>query len=105
VLDLVIADLRMTPVSGLDVLRAVKQTTPDLEVILMTDYGTVETAVEAMRLGAFDFITKPLQHVEMLLRVRNALEKRRHARDSICPIRGRERLPPHGDHRHQRGDA
>ena len=50
-----------------------KQTTPDLEVILMTDYGTVETAVEAMRLGAFDFITKPLQHVEMLLRVRNAL--------------------------------
>jgi DNA-binding NtrC family response regulator len=81
VLDLVIADLRMTPVSGLDVLRAVKQTTPDLEVILMTGYGTVETAVEAMKLGAFDFITKPFQHEEILLRVRNALEKRRLARE------------------------
>jgi DNA-binding NtrC family response regulator len=77
VLDLVIADLRMTPVSGLDVLRAVKQTTPDVEIILMTGYGTVETAVEAMKLGAFDFIAKPFRHDEILLRVRNAIEKRR----------------------------
>jgi len=81
VLDLVIADLRMTPISGLDVLRAVKQTTPDVEVILMTGYGTVETAVEAMKLGAFDFITKPFQHEEILIRVRNALEKCRLARE------------------------
>ena len=81
VLDLVIADLRMAPVSGLDVLRVVKQTTPDVEVILMTGFGTVETAVEAMKLGAFDFIAKPFQVEEILIRVRNALEKRRLARE------------------------
>ena len=77
VFDLVIADLKMEPVSGLDLLRLVKQMSPDVEVILMTAYGTVESAVEAMKLGAFDFITKPFLVEEILLRVQNALEKRR----------------------------
>lgn len=77
VFDLVVTDLKMEPVSGLDLLRLVKQTTPDVEVMLMTAFGTIEAAVEAMRLGAFDFITKPFQPEEILLRVRNALEKRR----------------------------
>lgn len=77
VFDLVITDLKMEPLSGLDLLRLVKQLSPDVEVILMTAFGTVESAVEAMKLGAFDFITKPFQPEEILLRVRNALEKRR----------------------------
>src|SRR5262249_22396374 len=76
VFDLVVADLSMDDVSGLDVLRHVKQTTPEVEVILMTGYGTIESAVEAMKLGAYDFITKPFQSEEILLRVRNALDKR-----------------------------
>jgi two-component system response regulator HydG len=77
VFDVVITDLKMEPLSGLDVLRLVKQMNPDLEVILMTAFGTIEAAVEAMKLGAFDFITKPFQKEEILLRVRNALDKRR----------------------------
>jgi DNA-binding NtrC family response regulator len=77
VFDLVIADLKMERLTGLDLLRLVKHATPAIEVILMTGYGTVESAVEAMKLGAFDFITKPFQLEEILLRVRNALEKRR----------------------------
>ena len=77
VFDLVIADLKMEPISGLDLLRQVKQVSPEVEVIMMTAFGTVEAAVDAMRLGAFDFITKPFQPDEILLRVRNALEKRR----------------------------
>jgi DNA-binding NtrC family response regulator len=77
VFDLVLADLRMEPISGLDLLRLVKQMSPDTEVILMTAFGTIESAVEAMKLGAFDFVTKPFQAEEILLRVRNALEKRR----------------------------
>ena len=77
VFDLVIADLNMEDLSGLDVLRHVKQMSPDVEVILMTGYGTIESAVEAMKLGAFDFITKPFQSEEILLRVRNAADKRR----------------------------
>lgn len=76
VFELIITDLRMEPVSGLDLLRSVKQMSPDIEVMLMTAYGSIETAVEAMKLGAFDFITKPFQTEEILLRVRNALEKR-----------------------------
>ncbi len=77
VFHLVIADLKMEPVSGLDLLRLVKQMSPDVEVILMTAFGTIEAAVEAMKLGAFDFVTKPFQAEEILLRVRNALERRR----------------------------
>jgi DNA-binding NtrC family response regulator len=77
VFDLVIADLKMEPLSGLDLLRLVKQMSPDVEVILITAFGTIEVAVEAMRQGAFDFITKPFQVEEILLRVRNALEKHR----------------------------
>ena len=76
VFELVITDLRMKPISGLDLLRSVKQMSPGTEVMLMTAYGSIETAVEAMKLGAFDFITKPFQPEEILLRVRNALEKR-----------------------------
>jgi DNA-binding NtrC family response regulator len=76
VVDLVVADLRMDGVSGLDLLRHVKQTSPDVEVIVMTAYGTIEAAVDAMKLGAFDFITKPFEMEEVLLRVRNALERR-----------------------------
>ncbi len=75
VFDLLITDLHMEPMSGMDLLRAVKQTQPDLEAIVVTAFGTVETAVEAMKLRAFDFVTKPFQTDEILLRVRNALEK------------------------------
>src|SRR5574341_1775283 len=74
-LDLLITDLHMEPVSGLDLLRTVKQTSPDLEVIVVTAFGTIEAAVDAMKLGAFDFVAKPFQAEEILTRVRNALEK------------------------------
>jgi len=74
--DLVITDLKMDGVSGLDLLRLVKQGHPGVEVILMTAFGTIEAAVDAMKLGAFDFITKPFYMEEILLRVRNASEKR-----------------------------
>ncbi len=73
--DLVITDLRMEPMSGLELLKRVKQTNPDLEVIVVSGAGTIEAAVDAMKLKAFDFITKPFQVDEILLRVRNALEK------------------------------
>jgi two-component system, NtrC family, response regulator HydG len=73
--DLIIADLRMGPVSGMDLLRVVKQEQPRVEVILMTAFGTLTTAVEAIKLGAFDFVGKPFQNEELLLRVRNALDK------------------------------
>lgn len=77
IFDLVITDLHMEPMSGLELLKAIKPGRPDLEVIVVTAYGTIDVAVEAMKLGAFDFVTKPFQPEEILLRARNALEKSR----------------------------
>ncbi len=83
VFDLVITDLKMKPVSGLDLLRLVKQLSADVEVIVVSAFGTIESAVDAMKLSAFDFITKPFQVEEILVRVRNALEKRRLTLENI----------------------
>src|SRR5262249_58446697 len=64
---LVLLDLRLPRLSGLEVLKQLKQTTPDLAVIVMTAYATVEHAVQAMKEGAFDFLTKPMTpgHLEL----------------------------------------
>jgi two-component system response regulator HydG len=75
--DLVITDLRMGRSSGIDVLRAVKKSFALTEVIVMTAYGTIESAVEAMRLGAHDYIQKPFTEQELLMKVDRALAKRR----------------------------
>jgi DNA-binding NtrC family response regulator len=75
--DFVITDLKMDGATGVDVLKAITAIDAEVPIMIITGFGTVETAVEAMKLGAFDFITKPFQLEEILLRVRNALEKRR----------------------------
>ena len=75
--DLVITDLRMGPVDGLGVLKQVKDTHPMTEVIVMTAYGSIESAVSAMRLGACDYIQKPYTEEELLVKVERALEQRR----------------------------
>src|SRR6202171_6226903 len=75
--DVVLTDLRMGTKDGIDVLRATKDSHPLTEVILMTAYGTIESAVEAMRLGAFDYIQKPFTEQELLVKVAKALDNRR----------------------------
>ena len=74
--DLVLTDLRMGGRDGMDVLRHVKETTPLTEVIVMTAYGTIESAVEAMRIGAYDYIQKPFTEDELVVKVQKAVEKR-----------------------------
>lgn len=74
--DVVLTDLKMPGLTGIDLLKAVRTLDPDLEVVVMTAYGTVETAVEAMKEGAYDFVSKPLKRVELIKCVRKALEKR-----------------------------
>ena len=71
-----LTDLKMPGMDGLELMRRARATDPSLEVILMTAYGTVETAVDAMRAGAYDFVTKPLKRSELTRTVRKALEKR-----------------------------
>src|SRR4051794_9278799 len=60
-IDLVLADIMMPKMNGVELLRAVKAVAPSCEMIMMTAFGTVENAVECMREGAYDFITKPLK--------------------------------------------
>jgi DNA-binding NtrC family response regulator len=74
--DALITDLRMPNVDGLQLLRHCQETHPDLPVILITAYGTVETAVEAMRYGAFDFIAKPFDRTEIQNVIAKALRTR-----------------------------
>jgi two-component system response regulator HydG len=74
--DVVVTDLKMPGMSGIDLLKAARHVDPDVEVVVMTAYGTVEAAVEAMKEGASDFVTKPLRRHELVHTVRIALEKR-----------------------------
>jgi two-component system response regulator HydG len=73
--DLLLTDLRMPGMDGLELLKAARTIAPELEVVVMTAYGTVEVAVEAMQQGAYDFLTKPLDKRSLLKTVRRALEK------------------------------
>lgn len=75
--DVVITDLRLGTPDGLAVLKAVKEAQPRTEVIVMTAYGTIESAVEAMRLGAFDYLQKPFSEQELLLKVEKARASRK----------------------------
>ena len=74
-IDVLLTDLMMPGITGVDLLKAVRSISPETEVILMTAYGTVETAVEAMKEGAYDFITKPLKRAQVVRVVKKALEK------------------------------
>ena len=75
--DVVLTDLMMPGLSGAELLRAVRAVAPEVEVVLMTAFGTVEAAVAAMKDGAYDFLTKPLKRHAVLKSVAQALEKRR----------------------------
>lgn len=74
VFDVILLDYRLPDASGVDVLRAVRQVDQDTVVIVMTGYGTIETAVEAIKLGAFNFVAKPFQTPQLLAIVDKALE-------------------------------
>ncbi len=74
--DLVITDLKMPDISGLEVIRKVKKISPSTEIILITAYGSISTAVEAIKCGAYDYITKPFESEEILLNIERALEKK-----------------------------
>ena len=72
--DVVVTDMKMPKVSGREVLQQVKKNWPHIPVLIMTAFGSIESAVEAMKYGAFDYITKPFSNDELLLSVHNATE-------------------------------
>ena len=72
--DVVVTDMKMPRITGLDVLERVKKQWPYTPVLIMTAFGTIESAVETMKYGAFDYITKPFSNDELLLSIHNAVE-------------------------------
>ena len=74
--DLMVSDIRMSPVDGMQLLKLIRCERPNTAVIMITAYGSVETAVEAMKEGAFDYVTKPFKVDELLITVIRALEYR-----------------------------
>jgi len=99
--DAVITDLKMPNMTGVELLENIREFDDDLPVVLMTAFGTVETAVEAMSLGAFTYITKPFEGDELLIAVKRAIEhgrlKRENAVLRITSGAATQRGGTHGD--------
>ena len=74
--DVLISDLRMPQMEGIELLKLLKAQDQTIPFIIMTAYGTIESAVEAMRQGAFDYITKPFRKEQILMTINKALDKR-----------------------------
>jgi two-component system response regulator HydG len=92
----VLTDLMLPDISGIDIIKALKTISPDAEVVVMTAYGTIEIAVEAMREGAYDFVEKPLKRMQIVKTVRKAAERHallaenRTLRQELSALRNRE---------------
>jgi two-component system, NtrC family, response regulator HydG len=74
-IDLAVVDMVLPDWNGVDLLKKIKSEWPEVEVVLVTAYGTIETAVEAMKYGAYDFLTKPFKQAQILNAIKKALEK------------------------------
>lgn len=88
--DVVILDVKMPDMDGMETLRQIKEAHPAVEVIMLTGHATMETAIEGMKLGAFDYLMKPCSIEQVLDKVREAKEKRRKSEDEITRARIRE---------------
>ena len=86
--DVALLDLRLAGVSGLDVLRRLREASPSTDVIILTGHGTIDTAVDAIRLGAFDYLAKPCPLDELDVRIRRALERQSLQRRATLLERG-----------------
>src|SRR6187401_2379210 len=81
--DMVISDLKMPKMGGLDLLKEVSKTHPDTLTVIMTGFGTVETAIDAMKRGAYDYILKPFKVEEVIHVVQRGIEKQRLSAENL----------------------
>ena len=94
--DVVILDVKMPGMDGLETLRKIKADYPLTEVVMLTAHATVESAIEGMKLGAFDYLMKPCEMEQILDKVREAAEKKRGHEEKIREARVRELLSKRG---------
>jgi len=81
--DIIFTDLKMPKVGGLELLRAVKETSPETEVIILTGYGTVDSAVEALKLGSYDYLQKPIEFERLKILIDRIIEKQTLQKENI----------------------
>jgi DNA-binding NtrC family response regulator len=82
--DILLADIKMPKMDGITLLNEVKQNYPDTEVIIITGFGSIDTAVDAMKKGAADYVTKPFNLDELILKIRKIQEKKRLIKENIA---------------------
>ena len=80
--DCILMDVRMAHVGGIEALEEIKSINPSIPIIIMTAYSSVDTAVQAMKLGAYDYLTKPLNFDELLLTLERSLEHQQLSREN-----------------------
>ena len=103
--DLVTLDLKMPGISGIDVLKEIKKLHADIEVVIITGYGTLANAVEAIRYGAVDFISKPFNVAEIISIVSKSVERRNFNLKIKDLIQKIKTLPPTGENGNGQGEA
>ncbi len=82
--DIVLLDIKMPGMDGMEVLQRMKESRPELPVVIISGHGTIETAVEATKLGAFDFIEKPIDMERLLLTIRNGIKQGELSRQNVA---------------------
>jgi len=88
--DVVILDVKMPGMDGIETLKAIKKDYPLVEVIMLTGHATIESAIEGMKLGAFDYLMKPCDLEDLLAKVQEAAAKKRKHEEKITEARMRE---------------
>jgi DNA-binding NtrC family response regulator len=93
--DLILLDLRLPDINGLDLLPEIRNFDEDIHIIIITAYGSIETAVSAIKKGASDYLTKPIEIEELLLKINHFYEKKRLQRENIALKSSQEILEKH----------
>jgi two-component system response regulator AtoC len=95
--DVILLDLRMPGLDGMDVLKTIKERWPDSEVVVITGYPTIESAKESVRLGAFNYLAKPVGPDDVIKAANDAMTQKRWALHSECEIKRDQEV----NHEHQ----
>ena len=95
-LDVIVLDIKMPGMNGIDALKEIKTVSPLVEVIMLTGHATIELAVDAMKLGAHDFLMKPFEIEELVLKMQEAAEKKQQHEERIAKALKEETLAKYG---------